>query len=122
MIPYPPLTVVRLKKLWPHARKQGHEKGEIWRVGYYSKQDGLKCIWLVDEKGEYNWTAEASWLDDKFEVLSLSREKSYFGRNRPLFGKLTATEKKKYSQAGSRPKDSKEPIQPLQPTPLKRRG
>ena len=98
MISYPPLTVLRLKKLWPHARKQGHEKGEVWRVGYYSKKDGLKCIWLVDKKGEYSWTAEAHWLDEKFEIVGRSKEKSYFGNSRSLIGRLAAAEMKMYSK------------------------
>ena len=104
MVPYPPLTVIRLKKLWPHARKQGHEKGEIWRVGYYSRQDGLECIWLVDDRGEYSWTVEVSGLEDKFEILSRSKEKNRYGRNCPPFRKLTSIEKKQYSNAASESK------------------
>ena len=96
MIPYPPLTVLRLKKLWPNARKQGHEKGRIWRVGYFSKQDGLDCIWLVDESGKYDWTVDAGWIDDKFEVLVLSKERDYFGVRRPILGPLSRMEKRKY--------------------------
>jgi hypothetical protein len=42
--PIPPRSVVALKKLWPHARKRGHEIGETRRIGYYNRQDGLDCV------------------------------------------------------------------------------
>jgi len=85
--PLPPKTVLRLVKLWPHARKQGHEIGEIRRVGYYSKQDGLDCIWLVDDSGEYNWAVDHAWILDKFEIIYISNEEDLFGDNQPILGK-----------------------------------
>jgi hypothetical protein len=99
MIAYPPLTVLRLKKLWPHARRQGHERGEIWRVGYYSKQDGLECIWLVDKKGEYCWTADAKWISEVFEVVRASKEKDVFGLRRPQMRSLSPTELRQFMKA-----------------------
>lgn len=54
--PIYPKSKIKLIKLWPYARKKKHELGEVWRVGYYSKKDGLNVIWLVNENGEYNWT------------------------------------------------------------------
>ncbi len=92
MKPLPPRSVLRLKKLWPHARKQGHEIGEIRRVGYYSPQDGLDCVWLVDHAGKCNWTADHDWVADKFEVVKLSDETSMFGRTRPRLGSMKASE------------------------------
>lgn len=77
--PLPPRSILRLANLWPHARKQGHEIGEIRRVGYYSKQDGLDCIWLVDNNGSYNWAADRVWVLDKFEVIRLSNETDLYG-------------------------------------------
>src|SRR5207245_6099180 len=53
--PFRPNTVLRIKRLWPHARGKGHERGQLYRVGYYSRQDGLDCVWLVNSHGEYNW-------------------------------------------------------------------
>ncbi len=88
MSPIRPLTFLRLKKLWPHARKKGHEIGDIWRVGYYRKRDGLKCIWLVDKDGVYARTADPEWVVDKFEVIKTSDEKSLYGQNRPPIGPL----------------------------------
>jgi len=84
----PPGTVLELIKLWPNARKQGHEKGEIWRIGYYSKQDGLDIIWLVDANGEYNWTVDREFVEEKFKLIDVSKERSLYGNNRPPLGKL----------------------------------
>jgi hypothetical protein len=86
--PLPPRSVLRLKKLWPHARKQGHEIGEIRRVGYYSPQDGLDCVWLVDNCGNYNWTADHDWVFEKFEIVELSDETDLFGRTRRRLGQI----------------------------------
>lgn len=87
--PLPPKTILRLKKLWPHARKQGHEIGEIRRVGYYSSQDGLDCVWLVDNNGEYNWTSDHKWIWGKFEIIQLSNETDLFGDSQPKLKKIT---------------------------------
>lgn len=86
--PIPPRSVVRLKKLWPHARKKGHEKGEIKRIGYYSPQDGLDCIWLVDSDGNYNWTTDHEWLYENFEVIEYSDETDFYRKDRPLLGPI----------------------------------
>ena len=86
MKPLPPKTVLRLAKLWPHARKQGHEIGEIRRVGYYTPEDGLDCIWLVDDLGRYNWTADHMWVRQHFEVVECSDENDMFGGKLPGLG------------------------------------
>ena len=94
--PIPPRSVLRLIKLWPNARKQGHEIGEIWRVGYYSKQDGLDCIWLVNTEGVYDWTSDHDWLCRKFEVLSLSDEEDFHGDDRDVLLALSEDEIRNY--------------------------
>jgi hypothetical protein len=86
--PIPPLSVVVLKKLWPHARKRGHEVGEKRRIGYYSRQDGLDCIWLVNPKGEYDWTIDHAFLRKHFEVIERSKETSLFGIRRAVIGPM----------------------------------
>jgi hypothetical protein len=86
MKPLPPRTVLRLRRLWPNARKQGHEVGEIRRVGYYSPQDGLDCIWLVDDAGKYNWTADHKWVLENFEIVKLSTETDLFGKTKRKLG------------------------------------
>jgi hypothetical protein len=81
--PISPLSIVRIKKLWPHARKEKREVGQLLRVGYYSPQDGLDCIWLVDDAGNYSWTIDHDFLDKHFEVVERSKERSLYGRVRP---------------------------------------
>jgi hypothetical protein len=87
-MPLRPLTVLRLKRLWPQARKHGHEIGQIYRVGYYCKNCGLNVIWLVDSDGTYDWTADQEFVDRFFEIVEPSRERSLYGKNRPKLGKL----------------------------------
>ena len=87
-VKYKPLTVLRLKKLWPHARKKGKEIGQIYRIGYYCKDCGLDTVWLVDEKGQYNWTAENDFIDKFFEIIEQSKEISIYGQGRPNLGPL----------------------------------
>jgi hypothetical protein len=107
--PIPPHSVVALKKLWPHARKHGHEVGQKRRIGYYNRQDGLDCIWLVDDKGSYGWTMDHQWLYRHFEVLELSAEKDLFGVHRKRLKALSR-------------KVKPEPNQSLQPTGASARG
>ena len=98
MNPIPPRSVLRLQKLWPHARKHGHEVGEIRRVGYYSEQDGLDCIWLAANDGAYDLTVDHDWLYDKFEVLAFSDEDDFYGENRDVLKPLTLSEIQQYQQ------------------------
>lgn len=87
--PIPPRTVLRLAKLWPHARKQGHERGQIYRVGYYCRHCGRDTIWLVDSNGGYNWTADRTFIDRHFELVEVSNERSLYGKGKPKIEPLT---------------------------------
>ena len=84
----PPLTVLRLDRLWPHARKQGRDKGQIYRIGYYCKGCGTKTIWLVDSTGDYNWTADLPFIKKHFCILELSKERSIYGKGRDSLGPM----------------------------------
>ena len=96
--PIPPRSVLRLAKLWPNARKQGHADGEIWRVGYYSKQDGLDCIWLVNTAGEYRMTSDQEWLYQTFEVLCVTDEDDLYGEKREVLKAMPEEEIRCYSE------------------------
>jgi hypothetical protein len=61
------------------------EPGRIFRVGYYSKMDGLDCIWLVDENGKYDQTIDHESLRRFFDIQSVAEERSLYGRGRPQF-------------------------------------
>lgn len=90
--PIPPRSIVKIKKLWPYARKHGFERGDVRRIGYYCPQDGLDVVWLVDANGEYNWTVDHDWLYDKFDVIEYSDENDLFGENRPKLSKWNIEE------------------------------
>jgi hypothetical protein len=64
------------------ARKKVYEIGEMLRIGYYSQQDGLSCIWLVDCFGKYCMTADHEWLTRHFEIVFISDESAFYGKDR----------------------------------------
>ncbi len=76
----PPGTVLRLARLWPHARRRGREIGQEYLVGYYCRCCGRDVIWLVGLDGKYGWTADRAFIDRHFDVVALSKERSLFGR------------------------------------------
>jgi len=57
--------------------------GQRFRVGYYSWQDGLGCIWLVDDTGKYRQTTDHDTLQKYFRIENQSKERCLYGRNRP---------------------------------------
>jgi hypothetical protein len=59
--------------------------GRRFRIGYYGRKDGLDCIWLVNGEGEYEQTITHDFLQKYFEIESVSRERSLYGRERPQF-------------------------------------
>jgi hypothetical protein len=60
-----------------------NEIGRIFRIGYYNRQDGLDCIWLVNEKAKYEQTTDRDFLLRYFEIERLSDEPDYFGIRKP---------------------------------------
>lgn len=60
----------------------------IFRVAYYSKMDGLDCIWLVDEARKYDQTIDHECLNKFFEIRSIAKARSLYGRGRPQFARL----------------------------------
>jgi len=82
----PPKTLVRLSRYdesTPGWRKQ---IGREFRVGYYSPQDGLDCIWLVNDSGEYEQATDRKRLLMYFDLLRLSHETDLFGEKRAPLG------------------------------------
>ena len=51
-----------------------NDVGRVFRIGYYSRQDGTDCIWLVNEKGEYEQTTDRAFLLKYFDPLEISDE------------------------------------------------
>jgi hypothetical protein len=75
----PPTSVVRLVKADSTTPEFSNHLGERFRVGYYSQQDGLDCIWLVNGLGTYVQTVDRDTLLRYFEVETIANEQDYFG-------------------------------------------
>ena len=82
----PPRSVVKLLAAW------GDDQGRIFRIGYYSRQDGLNCVWLVNEAGSYEQTTDQKSIGKDFEVLKLSTETDLYGIDREVLGPLSKAE------------------------------
>ena len=85
-VPIPPRSVVAVRR--DVGKPWTRKAGQVFRVGYYSKTDGLDCIWLVDEKGSYDQTIDHECLNEFFEIQSIARERSLYGRGRPQFPRM----------------------------------
>jgi hypothetical protein len=85
-VPIPPGSIVAVKDIprSPWAKKIGR----VFRIGYYSRMDGLDCIWLIDETGQYRETLDHDYLEKFFEIRSISKERGLYGRGRPPFPRL----------------------------------
>jgi hypothetical protein len=84
----PPLSVVKIIKVTRRQPGWKDRMGKVYRVGYYSKQDGLDCVWLVDDDGKYRETVDQEMIGTHFEILKLSDETDLFGNERPIIGPL----------------------------------
>jgi hypothetical protein len=78
----PPRSVVKLLSNW------GVNQGRVFRIGYYNPQDGLNCVWLVNESGEYEHTADQKSIENDFEILERSAETDLYGVDREALGPL----------------------------------
>jgi hypothetical protein len=79
----PPLTVV---KVISDAPSWSDQTGTVFRIGYYRTQDGLDCVWLVDDAGKYCQTTDQHSIVNDFEILELSLENDLYGVNRQVIG------------------------------------
>lgn len=93
--PIPPKSVVRLAACPSNSPHWKKSLGAIYRVGYYSRRDGLDCIWLVNEFGEYQETVDHDYLSKFFDVIQTSDEKSLHGAKRPPIGSVVAASKRR---------------------------
>lgn len=83
----PPKTVVELVLRAGMPMLYRKRVGEQFRIGYYSRQDGLDDIWLVNDEGRYIGTTDREMLLRYFKIVRLSRERDYFGVRRRRLGK-----------------------------------
>jgi HEAT repeats len=78
----PPRSRVRLIKAARQTPFWKKAIGRQFRVGYYSRKDGLDCIWLVNENGAYEQTTDRAFLLKHFDVEHWSQEKNFYGRGK----------------------------------------
>jgi hypothetical protein len=81
-VPISPLSVVRVA-YGGRSRSFRKHNGRIFRVGYYSKMDGLDCIWLVNDDGHYERTVDHQFLYWHFDIIQFADHTNWYGRRRP---------------------------------------
>jgi hypothetical protein len=69
------------------------DRGQMFRIGYYNPTDGLDCIWLVNDDGEYEQTTDRQTLLNHFVILKLSNEQDLYGTRRPPLKPLQTRKK-----------------------------
>ena len=84
----PPRSRVRLVSADKRTRALHKDVGRRFRIGYYSRKDGLDCIWLVNENGEYEQTTDREFLLKYFEIERLSDETNFYGTGKRRLAKL----------------------------------
>ena len=75
----PPRSLVTLMRADPRTPAWQGEVGRQFRVGYYRRADGLDCIWLVNDGGEYEQTTDPETLLAHFLIDELSDETDLYG-------------------------------------------
>ena len=82
----PPLSVVQVVKVTKDEPSWDGYEGRVFRIGYYNPQDGLDCVWLVTDEGQYRETVDQEMIRTHFKVLYLSDETDFYGVDRPVIG------------------------------------
>jgi len=77
----------------PHRQKNAfveRSSRKVFRVGYYSRKDGLDCIWLVNDEVEYEQPTDHEYRFKFFDVIQFAEHTNWYGRTResPQFGAL----------------------------------
>lgn len=82
----PPRSLVRLESDW------GGDQGRIFRIGYYSRLDGLNCVWLVNEAAGYEQATDQNSIKEDFTVLFRTSEIDHYGLKREILQPATTDE------------------------------
>jgi hypothetical protein len=84
----PPLSLVKVIKVTNEEPDWCGYEGRVFRIGYYSRNDGLDCVWLVDDEGQYLEAVDQEMIRTHFEILQRSDESDLFGVDRPVIGPM----------------------------------
>lgn len=86
----PPRSVVTLVRADGDTPAWKGQVGRRFRVGYYNRRDGLDCIWLVNDRGEYEQTTDHATLLRHFVVDRMSGVTDRYGDRSPRLGRIAA--------------------------------
>ena len=86
--PIPPRSVVELIRADKGTPAWKQQVGRQFRIGYYSPQDGLDTVWLVDAAGKYCQTTDHEYLAKYFRIVRVSRETDFYGARRAKLRRL----------------------------------
>jgi len=92
----PPGSIFRLVRSDRKTPGWKPDIGRVFRIGYYSQQDGLDAIWLVNEEGRYEQTTDRDSLLRYFEPIEISDEADLYGDGKPQFGPVTFPVRRKF--------------------------
>lgn len=95
VVPIPPKSVVRLAVSDRETPRWKRKIGTVFRVGYYGRKDGLDCIWLVNDEGDYEQTTDHEFLFKYFDIIVVSEESDLYGRERPKLPPVRKADKLK---------------------------
>jgi len=70
----PPLSLVRVVKVTSNEPDWTGYEGRAFRIGYYRRNDGLDCVWLADDDGQYLEAIDQAMIRTHFEMLHRSDE------------------------------------------------
>ena len=84
----PPRSTFRLVRSDAKTPGWKADIGRVFRIGYYSRQDGLYVIWLANEKGDYEQTTDRNFLVKYFQPVAISDETDVYGPGKPEFPPL----------------------------------
>lgn len=83
IVPIPPRSVIRLAYSDKHTPTWRKHIGRVFRIGYYSPNDGLDCVWLVNDDGKYEQSTDHHFLYRYFDIISISDDLDLHGRSSP---------------------------------------
>jgi hypothetical protein len=92
----PPQTVVELIRADAATPLWCDQIGRRFRVGYYSKMDGLDTIWLVSPDGDFQTTDRKSF-GRYFEIVEASNERGLYAPSKSYFRTNDARRQRKSS-------------------------
>jgi hypothetical protein len=81
----PPRSVFRLVRSDAKTPGWKADVDRVFRIGHYSRKDGLDVIWLVNEQGKYEQTTDRDFLLKYFEPIEISGESDLYGDGKPPF-------------------------------------